>query len=110
MPALAVDVTFPGTAEEIPAIVVPFSGGHVSLLVDDGQYVTVETVTVAIALPSSVASSGEGPLGCGTTVASHAGNGVIKVSEAVKEALLAVNVTSNPSVTVKKTVGYTDPV
>jgi hypothetical protein len=80
------------------------------VLVNDGQYVTVDTVIVAIALDSVASSGAKVPLASGTTVASHAGNGVISVSEAVKEALLAVNVTSKPSVIVKKTVGYTDPV
>ena len=43
-------------------------------------------------------------------MAVHAGSGVIKVSDSVMDALLAVTVTSYPSVTVMNTVGYTEPV
>ena len=69
----------------------------------------VETGMVAIGVPS-VASRGANEPSADTTVASHAGRGVIKVSDAVIDALLAVTVTSKPSVTVINTVGYTEPV
>lgn len=42
-------------------------------------------------------------------VCEQAGNGVTKVAVSVAEALLAVTVTSKPSVTVTYTVGGTEP-
>ena len=89
----------------MPVVVGDSVSGHESVLkVLTTGIDTVKTGIVAIADPTVAASGLYGPPP-EITVASQAGSGVMKVSDAVIEALLAVTVTSKPSVTVIKTVG-----